>query len=184
MNLLQIGTNIANDYFSFLVKSIGNEKIKNLILIEPQKSCNPQIHQCYIGYDFNLENIVINLDETIKKETFFISKYNWLSSLKKEHIENHKTNETPIKVEVDSITLNSLLDKYSITDLDILFIDSEGMDDKIIKSINFEKYNIKKIYYEHVHINNESLVDFLEKNGYVVTKPDYNDDLTSMAVKK
>jgi hypothetical protein len=184
MNLLQIGTNVANDHFSEFVKTIGNDQIEKLILVEPQKSCNNKINLCYAGFDFILENLVINLDESIKNETFFISKFNWLSSLKKEHIENHKTNEKPIEVDIESITLNNLFDKHSIISLDILFIDCEGMDDKIIKSINFEKYDIKKIYYEHTHIDNESLIHFLTDKGYQVLKSDFNDELTNMAIKK
>ena len=72
-----------------------------------------------------------------------MSKYNWLSSLKKSHIEKHKTNEEPIEIEVDSITLNDLFDKHDINKIDVLFVDSEGMDDKLIMSIDFNKFDIE-----------------------------------------
>ena len=184
MNLVQIGTNQANDDFTNLVKKLDKNEIKKLILVEPLESCNQQIKSCYSGYDFILENLVINVDSSIKKEKFFVSKYNWLSSLKKSHIEKHKTNEEPIEIEVDSITLNDLFDKHDINKIDVLFVDSEGMDDKLIMSIDFNKFDIEQIYYEDIHIDNKNLINFLENKNYSVTKSEFSDNLTSIAIKK
>ena len=183
MNLVQIGTNIANDDFYRIVTKLNKEDIKNLILVEPLKSCNLNIENCYKNYKYILENVVINLDSSVHSETFFVSKYNWLSSLTKEHIEKHKTNETPTEIKIDAITLDNLFRKYNLTEVDILFIDCEGKDDEIIKSINFDEFNIKNIYYEHAHINNEELIQFLNKKNYTVNKTNFSDGLTSLAVK-
>jgi FkbM family methyltransferase len=183
MNLVQIGTNQGHDDFTNLVKKLDKNEIKKLILVEPLESCNQQIKSCYSGYDFILENLVINVDPSIKKEKFFVSKYNWLSSLKKSHIEKHKTNEVPLEVEVDCMTLNELFDKHEITHLDILFIDSEGLDDELIMSIDFSRFYIEKIYYEDFHIDNQNLIKFLNENGYSVDKSDFRDNLTSIATK-
>jgi len=184
MNLIQIGTNQAHDDFFNLVKNIYKNQINKLILVEPLESCNNQIKSCYSNYTYILENMVINIDSSIKKEKFFVSKYNWLSSLKKSHIEKHKTNETPIEIEVDSITLNELFDKHKILNIDILFVDSEGMDDKLIMSIDFDKFDINQIYYEDVHIDNVMLTKFLTEKGYSVSKCNFSDNLTSVAIKK
>lgn len=183
MNLIQIGTNRANDDFFNLVTKIDKDKINKLILVEPLESCNNQIESCYSNYNFILENLVINLDNSIKKEKFFVSKYNWLSSLKKSHIEKHKTNEVPIEIEVESITLNELFNKHNIENIDILFVDSEGMDDKLIMSIDFDRFDINQIYYEDVHIDNVMLTKFLTEKGYSVSKCNFSDNLTSVAIK-
>lgn len=183
MNLIQIGTNQAYDDFFKLIKNIDKNQINKLILVEPLESCNNQIKSCYSNYSYILENVVINIDPSIKKEKFFVSKYNWLSSLNKSHIEKHNTNENPIEIQVDSITLNELFDKHEILNIDVLFVDSEGMDDKLIMSIDFDKYNIDKIYYEDVHIDNENLIHFLIGKGYSVKKCDFNDGLNSIATK-
>ena len=66
--------------------------------------------------------------------------------------------------------MNNLLDKYNITELDILFIDTEGFDDKIIMSIDYEKFNIKSIFYENLHIENNPLIEFLNKKNYIVSE--------------
>jgi FkbM family methyltransferase len=185
MNLVQIGTNTANDDFFFnVVSKIEKEKINNLILVEPLSSLNDSIASAYINYNYVLENCVINTDSLIKEEVFYISRYHWLSSLKKEHIDKHKTNEIPVEIRVKAMTVNELFDKHNLLDIDVLFIDCEGTDDLVIKSLDFVKYNVKKIYYEHVHIDNEPLVLFLQEKGYEVSKCNFSDGLTSMAIKK
>ena len=66
------------------------------------------------------------------------------------------------------MTLNQLLYRYNIREVDVLFIDTEGFDDKIIESINFNEFKIKEIYYENLHINVEKLRGFLRDNNYTV----------------
>jgi FkbM family methyltransferase len=185
MNLVQIGTNVAQDDFFNIVENIDKSQIDNLILVEPLGVCNDKISTCYNGYNFVLENVVINTDPSIKKELFYMASVNnYLSSLKHGHIEKHNTREETLQIQVDAITVNELFDKYSMRYIDILFIDCEGMDDKIIESINFEKYSIDKIYYEHIHIDNGKLISYLNNNGYEVSKCDFEDGFTSVAIKK
>ena len=183
-NLVQIGTNMAYDDFARIVKGLGNDNINQLILVEPIESCNKNIKTCYDGFDYVLENKVINVDKTKTTETFYISKYNWLSSLKESHIEKHKTDEIPVKVSVNAITLNNLFKKHNLKNIDILFIDSEGMDDELVKSIDFNLYDIDTIYYEHLHIDNDSFIQFLNQNNYEVNLAGFSDGFTSVAVKK
>jgi hypothetical protein len=183
-NLVQIGVNRANDDFTTIVRGLGNENINKLILVEPLEMCNPHIQSCYKEFDYVLENIVINVDKTKITEDFFVSKYNWLSSLKESHIEKHNTNEIPVKVTVNSMTLNNLFEKHNLRKIDVLFIDSEGMDDELVKSIDFDLYDIDTIYYEHLHIDNESFIDFLKLKNYVVNVSNFSDGYTSVAEKR
>jgi hypothetical protein len=51
--------------------------------------------------------------------------------------------------------------------LDILFIDAEGYDDEIIRSIDFNIYKINKIYFENLHLKTD-VNDYLKSKGYAV----------------
>jgi len=182
MNLIQIGTNTGDDDFFKIVNNIEKSKIEKLILVEPLSFHNENIKNVYKDFNFDLENLVININESTKIETFFVSRLDYLSSLKKSHIEKHETNEIPIEMKIESVTLNNLFDKYGLSNIDVLFIDTEGMDDEIIMSIDFKKYKINKIYYEHAHINNDVLVKFLERHNYYVENAGFSDGLTSLAI--
>jgi len=47
-----------------------------------------------------------------------------------------------LSIEAPSMTFEKLCDKYRLTDIQFLQIDTEGYDSEIIKSIDFSKINI------------------------------------------
>ena len=88
-----------------------------------------------------------------------------------------------LEVEIECSTINTLFDKYNLTDINILFIDAEGLDDRIIKSVDFSRFNIEKIYYENMHIDNFEISNFLNKMGYLVTDGTSHTPNNSIAIK-
>jgi hypothetical protein len=64
-----------------------------------------------------------------------------------------------------------------------LFIDAEGIDGEIIKSIDFEKFNIKKIFYENLHINNMQIKKFLEEKNFSIKENVLTNGWTNEAIK-
>jgi len=186
MKIVQIGSHKGYDDLTKLVKTMTTQNIEILILIEPQSEFNPSLKECYLGYNFFIENIIITNDDKLKKCKFYSceeDKNKEISSLKKEHLFKHNQYNFNEK-EIKCLTLNNLLLKYEIKDLDILFIDSEGFDGEIIKSIDYEKFNIKKIFYENLHINNEDVINFLEEKNYIINKNVLLNGWTNEAIKK
>jgi hypothetical protein len=83
------------------------------------------------------------------------------------------------------VNINNFFKKYNLTDIDILFIDTEGMDDSLLRSIDYKTYNIKKIYYENLHLPYPQINthDFMKSNGYTVTPNVGQNDWSSLAEK-
>jgi hypothetical protein len=184
MKIIQLGTNNAQDDLTKIIMSHNPSEIELLVLVEPQEIFNDSIKNVYKDYDFSIENKIINLEEDKKYEIFYTCVHKHLSSLKKENIENHGLDVPISEVIYESMTINKLFEKYNVIDLDILFVDVEGMDDKIISSIDFDKISIKQIYYEFLHIDDESFINFLNTKGYEVHKDIFSDGYTSLATKK
>lgn len=69
---------------------------------------------------------------------------------------------------VMTISLNDLLELYSApVDIDYISIDTEGSEYDILKTFNFEKYNVKCWTIEHDNGENKKLIDYLMyNNGY------------------
>lgn len=177
MIALQIGSNKGYDDFTNLIL---NKTIDKLILVEPFKEHNESLNKCYFNIkNKHIENIIITNDSSKNEETIFYHEEDSehddkfeLASLNKNHSLRIRENYTDSGIRervLKSMTVNDLLLKYNIKELDLLFIDTEGMDEKIIKSINFNMFKIKEIYYENLHVDIESLKDFLIDNGYEVT---------------
>jgi hypothetical protein len=81
---------------------------------------------------------------------------------------------------VKCTTLNKLFQKYNLNKIDVLFIDAEGFDLEIIKSINYEKYDVRNILYEYRHID---AVRFLRKKGYILELGVGRDNASNLATK-
>jgi len=74
-------------------------------------------------------------------------------------------------LEVGCVTFEFLMDQLGITEIDYLKIDVEGLDFDIIKSINFDKFNIKYIKFEYEHSQDLGytileMLDFLKERNY------------------
>ena len=78
-------------------------------------------------------------------------------------IENHI-----VKRNINCITFEILLKKYNIKKVDLIHIDTEGFDYKIIKTIPFNKIFPKVIIYEHKHLDESEphCIKYLKKLGY------------------
>lgn len=196
MKLLQIGSHRGNDDFTTIVKKYNPKEVEFLLLIEPNSEFNRDLKNCYFNYNPIIENIVVNNDEEVENSKLYFcnktiypdtekTRYSELSSLDKEHLVKHgiKINHIDEKF-ITCSTINNILEKYKIESLDILFIDVEGFDYHLVKSINFEKFKIEKIFYENLHINNDVMISFLESKGYEINRNVLMNGWTSEATKK
>jgi hypothetical protein len=69
--------------------------------------------------------------------------------------------------------LQAVLDKHNVEIIDLIHIDAEGFDFKILSQINFERYMPKLILYEHIHLTEEEKEKanlLLEKYNYYLCK--------------
>ena len=74
-----------------------------------------------------------------------------------------------ISEEVACLTVNSLLRQHGIESLDLVLIDTEGWDWRVLRQFDLEKLKPKLILYEHQHLSSSDSGDahaFLAKHGY------------------
>ena len=176
MIAVQIGANRGNDEFTSLIKS---EHVDTLILVEPLSVHNSSLINCYSNIDNKfIENVIIT-DKENSEEVIYFHKLDGLeygnnyelASLNKQHslnIRNSYEEKELIALKLPNLTINNLLDKYNLQNIDLLFIDTEGYDSKIIMSIDFTKFNIREIYYENLHVNAYELRTFLKEKNYAI----------------
>jgi len=72
-------------------------------------------------------------------------------------------------VKVKAITLNNLLEKHQITEIDLLYLDTEEYELPILKGINLEKYRPKYIVVEIFTLKRktfDSIKEYMEENNY------------------
>ena len=183
MRFIQVGAHIGNDEAFDIIK---NYDIELGILIEPLPQLIPKLKKAYKDIpNIIIENkaIAVNNSDSI---SFYIDKNNpitELSSMNKQHLLEHKVKEQDIhEIKVQAESLETILDRYGIIELDYLFIDTEGFDCDILNSFNMDKYKIHNIVFEDIHadgtgirgIKYNTTVKKLESEGYKVEK--YNNN--------
>ena len=169
MKVIQIGSNRGNDDVFTFVK---DKQIDLLILVEPIHFHIHRLQECYKNIkNTYIEQIAIVPEEIKNKIPIYYNVNDGpgyeIASLNKEYTGNESTEF----IEVEGRTMSQLFDKYQLTDIDYLFVDAEGYDDVIILSIDFKKYFIKYIEYEHLHLSKQTeLINHIESNGYTKTQ--------------
>ena len=170
-----------------LISEYANQKV---LLVEPV----PYNYQILENDYKNNKNIFISRNaifDEAKKDNFYHVKKDsikklgkhWASqigSFDKNHILNHKNKRFDITdddiqiTEVEFITFQDLVKKYSINSINKLQIDVEGAEYKIMNSIDYNKIKIKNIFFESKHFDGtftegEKLKEIKDKlilNGY------------------
>lgn len=94
----------------------------------------------------------------------------------------------PTAVKVPGITFKSLFTKHNISNVDVLMIDVEGYDFKLLKTFPFELVKPRVIRCEYTHIwnegdNIESMVELLTNHGYECYVDENNTDVIAIQAK-
>lgn len=172
MNIIQLGACVGNDD---LTKLIGESQPEILILVEPMSIHNEKITECYSKIiNKHIENIAISTGDE-EEMSFFYHENDGpmyeVASTNINHITKHGYNPNGIKeLKVKCLRINKLFEKFNLKKIDILFIDTEGTDDLIIKDIDFDSFEIDELYFENLHLSHHDIYDFLEKKGYTIVR--------------
>ena len=187
----------------YLKDLVSKYQDRNVLLVEPvpynyeildlEYKDDPKIIIC--------KNAVIDKSKKdffyyVKKESITKLGKHWASqigSFDKNHILNHRNkrfdvNEDDIAtIQIEFITFDDLIQKYSIKSIDKLQIDVEGAEYKIMNSINFQKIEINKILFESKHFDGtfiegkklKEIEEKLKSNGYKLQQIDKENILAS-----
>ena len=118
--------------------------------------------------DFNLHCAVSEKNQITK--TYFQKDLSQLSTT--DEMQAKKVFQGKIKIkEIQSYSLDHIIEnsKFCNKEIDLLDIDVEGADFKVLLGLNFEKYKPKLICVEihNKNINDDVIYEFLVKKGYV-----------------
>jgi FkbM family methyltransferase len=156
-NIIQIGCNIGNDHvFDYVRNNIQN--IKNIILVDANYKCIDMCEKNYNSFSnyiktFNIA-IVANDQECVElfvpdnnetSEQSSIIENNVLDHLKYINCESYS------KLKVNSLNINQFLSNLNLSSIDKLYVDIEGLDVDIVSIIDYKKFNIKYLNFEHIH---------------------------------
>ena len=140
--------------------------------------CFEPIPDIFIKLDKSRTCIKINAGvaekESTEKFTFVDGPSHMLSGMTKEYNETHKKRiqheistlgGVSREVDVKCVVLNNVLEEHKLYNIDYLSLDTEGNEFKILKTIDFDKFNIKVMSIEN-NYNDINQTKFIESKGY------------------
>ena len=184
-SIIQIG---ANDGLRFDdLNSFVKKYTPHGIFVEPIKSNFEELKKNYSDQkNLYFENLAISVNNEITqlykvKDTklkFYDDHVVGITSFNKNHLIRHgiKSNDI-MKVDVQSISMKGLIDKYSIQTLDLIMIDTEGYDGAIVIDLLNIAIVRPIIIFEYIHIENEifkKCLSLLDEKNYIFFKINEN----------
>ena len=185
-SLIQIGCNVGDEYIFDLIE---DKRINLCVFIDANEKalqkCKENLEKFFenkdVDWEVSFEYIPCAISNTglpkIKLNIPIGNSVSSHSSIFSEFptISEHKNGFESI--EVKNYSINDIFDNYELRDITYLFIDVEGCDKEIIRSIDWAKYFIHNIKFEFTHWdgwqgfdseNLRHLIFFLLMNKYKV----------------
>jgi len=162
--ILQIGSHVGNTENDPLFKEI--DETTRLILVEPVPYLFTKLQENYRNKLKDLTNVTFinkavsdyvgTLELTIPSERNDFSKLPpWASQLASVH-STHATGHLPHllvdTIQVNTTTIDDIVDEYGITELDLLHTDTEGHDYSILMNYSFQ-VKPQQVLFEHKHMD-------------------------------
>jgi FkbM family methyltransferase len=174
--VIQIGTNNGDDHVRNLCRQI---KPSFVLLVEPFTIHNAAIKKSYAGIaNVAFENTAITPTPMESVTLYFADRDGPMTgptrsyevtSIVPDHLIKHGYTPSELRsFVVPCKTLTQLFDTYAIKHIDYLFLDVEGIDFEVLKSIDFQTYSIANLQIEFLHLDKDLLISFMAERGYTV----------------
>jgi len=159
--IIQIGSHIGNTINDPIFEKV--DLSTNLILVEPveylftmlknnynQRYKNNKfifINKAVSDYIGTIKMTIVSENNDFSQLPFYASQ---LSSINNEHAINHIPNIITENIQVETTTLNQIVQELNINEIELLHLDTEGHEYEILMDYNF-KIKPKYIIFEYKH---------------------------------
>jgi FkbM family methyltransferase len=162
-----------DDPIAHLVRTYGWQGV----LVEPQPAAFERLRQNYADQrQLKFENVAIGENDGDVALYSLRGQATHLASFQRQHLLRHATRPADIiEQKVTCITLNTLLQKHNLPRVDLLLMDAEGFDARLLHSIDFDTFTPTIVRYEHSNLLNRErcqCIELLSSHGYRILLED------------
>ncbi len=128
------------------------------------------------------------LKQAVKSKEFLTKDFhdewaNQICSFSSDHIKKHFPNGETTTFNVTTLSPSLLMHKYKISEVDVLMIDAEGFDFKILQNFPITKMRPKVIIYESFHLQDELTSAELFMRSHCYALHQYGENVVGVAVE-
>jgi hypothetical protein len=164
----------CRDGFTEFIKSLPRDRIKKIILVEPNPMNIHLLRECWKDYPEAIIYEYAIVPNNILTETigFYYCKkdapHYQVASIKKEHVQMHYRNDTIDIMNIPTKTIDQFFKEVVDNDIiELLSLDIEGIDAEILLDLPIN-LNIMFLSFEYIHLNDKEkdVNHFLNQNNY------------------
>lgn len=174
MIVVQVGTNNGNDHVR---RFCLEHKPSKIVLVEPIRSFEKEIRKNYSRFsNVSVEFIAITPGNEESVTLYYHimdgpvghpSKHYEVTSMRADHVLKHGyTREGLAGVVCPAMNMNTFLETRGLTTVDYMFLDIEGVDFEVLKSIDLGRFDVRYLQIEHAHLNRPELIEYMKGWGY------------------
>lgn len=181
---IQIGAGVGDldkranyrDGFTEFIKKLPRQRIKKIILVEPNHLNISLLRECWKDYPEAIIYEMGIIPKNYKNKTMDLyycpldAPHYQVASINKSHIQkfygdNCELNKFTIPVKELEDFINEIISE----EVELLSLDIEGIDAEVILGINFNNLKLKYISFEHLHLgeHRENVLSHLKSYNYV-----------------
>jgi len=164
------------DGFTEFIKKMPRDKIKKIILVEPNPINIPLLKKCWEDYP---ESIIYEIGIVTKQELSNTMELYYcpldaphyqVASINKSHVQKHYGSDCQInKFVIPVKNLEQFINEVTSEEIELLALDIEGIDAEVILDFDFNKVKLKYLSFEHLHLreNRDNVLNHLKNNNYI-----------------
>jgi FkbM family methyltransferase len=191
---IQIGAGVGDldprsnfrDGFTEFIKKLPRNKIKKIILVEPNPFNIPLLKECWKDYPESVIYEIGIVPKNYQSETmnFYYcprdAPHYQVASVHKNHVQKHYGESCELNNFVINVkTLENFINEITKDEVELLSLDIEGIDAEVILDLNFDNIKINYLSFEYIHLGNktQNVLSHLSNNNfkYIGTGVDHND---------
>lgn len=163
------------DGFTEFIKQLPRNRIKKIILVEPNPLNIPLLKECWKDYQEAViyELCIVPQNYSVDKVELFYcpddAPHYQVASIVVEHVKKHYGNNCKINnFIVKTKKINDFLKEITDKEIELLALDIEGIDGEIMLDINFNSLKIHFISFEYIHLgdNDKYVKEYLTNNNF------------------
>jgi len=165
----------CRDGFTEFVKSLPRNRVKKIVLIEPNPANIHLLRESWKDYPEAIiyELAIVPKDITSDTITFYYCKNDYphyqVSSINKHHVEKHYPNEIIDSMDVPTKTIHQFIKDIIGNDtVELLSLDIEGIDAEILLELPLSNLKVKYLSMEYIHLldKEQTVYAYLNSNNF------------------
>jgi FkbM family methyltransferase len=164
----------CRDGFTEFIKKLPRDRIKKIILVEPNPLNIPLLRECWKDYPESTIYEIGIVPKNYQTDTMDLyycpldAPHYQVASINKDHIYKHYGNCELSKFTIPVKHLHDFINEVTTEEIELLSLDIEGIDAEVLLGMDLNHLTLKYLSFEYLHLGEkrETVLNHLKDSKY------------------